>query len=136
MHARLCIARGLFAFEKGEPEVAEAQYAECVEQNPTERLVVTQAVAFYGRLGQHDRANEILERAFEESGNGYFRMALARRMGALGQPEEEERLLREEARARPTAMTWFVVADRHARREEFPEAIEAFQQAMRRTARS
>ncbi len=130
MRARLCIARGLFAFEKGDPEEAEARYAECLERFPTDELAVTESVAFYHQIGQSERATEILQKAFEEFRSSFFRMALARRMGALGDSEEEERLLRQEAEERPSAATWFVLADFYVNLERFDEAIEAFEEAL------
>jgi tetratricopeptide (TPR) repeat protein len=128
--ARLCIARGLFTFEKGDAEGAESQYAECLERFPTEPLAVTEAANFYQGIGQPERATEILEQALAVSGNGYFRVVLARRKGALGQPEEEERLLREEAEQRPSPASWFALADLYVQREEFDAAIGAFEKAL------
>jgi tetratricopeptide (TPR) repeat protein len=128
--ARLCIAEGLFAFEKGDREAAESHYAECVEAHPTDRLAVSEAVAFYQRIGQPERATEILERALAETGSAFFRVALARRMGALGQADEERRLLREEAEERPSAASWFALADFHVQRDEFDAGLEAFEQAL------
>lgn len=130
MRARLCLARGSFAFEKGEREAGEAQYAECLEQFPGDPLVVSEAVAFYHRLGQRDRATEILRQAFEETGDAFFRAALARRLGSLGDRDEELRLLRQEAEERPNAASWFAVADTLVRRGRYDEAVEAFEKAV------
>jgi tetratricopeptide (TPR) repeat protein len=130
MLARLCIARGLFTFEKGEPEAAEVQYGECLEQFPTDPLAVTEASAFYQRIGEPERATEILEQAFEISGSTVFRMALARRKGALGDADAQQRLLREEAEERPSPITWFALADFHVQRDEFDAALEAFEEAL------
>ncbi|MEE2674612.1 MAG: tetratricopeptide repeat protein [Myxococcota bacterium] len=130
MLARLCVATGMFAFEQGDRETAEKQYAKCIEQFPVEQLAVVEAVGFYDRIGQTARATEILERALSESGNSLFRSRLARRVGALGKPEDEERLLREEAEERPTPMSWFVLADYYVSREEYVEALDAFERAV------
>jgi len=130
MLARLCVARALFAFQKGERDTAERHYADCAERYPTERVAVSEIVAFYDRIGRPERATGILERAAEESGGGIFRTLLARRRGALGETEEEERLLREEAETRASALSWFVLADHYVQRDRFDEAIDAFEHAL------
>jgi tetratricopeptide (TPR) repeat protein len=130
MRARLCIATGLFAFEKGDEETAEAQYAECLESFPTDPLAVTETVAHYQRTGRGEEATAILRRAYEESGSTFFRVALARRMGMLGDAGEQERLLREEAELRPSWLAWFTLADLYVHREAWGAAIEAFENAL------
>jgi tetratricopeptide (TPR) repeat protein len=95
MLARLCVARALFTFQKGDRETGERHYADCAERFPTEHVAVAEIVLFYDRIGRPERATGILERAAEESEDGLFRTLLARRLGALGETEEEERLLRE-----------------------------------------
>jgi tetratricopeptide (TPR) repeat protein len=134
LRARLCIALGLFAFERGETEVAEAQYAECLEKFPTEPLAVTETAAHYQRTGRAEEATEILRRAYEETRSTTFRVALAHRMAALGNPEEQERLLREEAEERPSWPAWFTLADLYVRREAYAEAIDAFERALGESA--
>lgn len=128
--ARLCIARGLFAFEKGDREVAEVQYAKCLEAYPTDPLAVTETAAFYDRLEMSERATEILRAAAEVSDEGFFRMTLARRLGALGDLEEAERLLRAEAAERPSQSIWFALADFYVQQEAFEPAVDAFERAL------
>jgi tetratricopeptide (TPR) repeat protein len=128
--AMLCIARGLFAHEKGDPEVAEAQYEECLEKFPVQPFVVQEAANFYGVLGQRERSIEILEKALEQSGNSVFRMALAERMKRFGEVEEQERLLRAETEVRPSANSWFTLANFYVGRDEFDKALEAFDYAL------
>lgn len=132
--ARLCLARGLFAIAKEEIEVGEARYAECLEAYPTDRLVVTESVSFHDLNGRPDRATEILEQAFSASGDGFFRVALARRMGVRGSPEEEERLLLAEAEERPSQRNWFAVADYYVQRDRFDEALVAFEKVLARSS--
>jgi tetratricopeptide (TPR) repeat protein len=130
MLARLCVARALFTFQKGDHDTAERYFADCAERFPTERVAVAETVAFYDRIGRPERATGILERAADESESGVFRTNLARRLGALGETEEEERLLREEAETRASALAWFVLADHYVQRDLFDEAIEAFERAL------
>ncbi len=128
--ATLCIARGMFAFEKGEQEVAEAQYGECLEQFPVHPMVVQETARFYEMIDQEERAIEILQAAFDASGNSVFRLAIAQRMKRAGDAEEEERLLRAEAEERPSTTAWFALADFHVGRDEFDKALEAFDHAL------
>jgi tetratricopeptide (TPR) repeat protein len=130
MLARLCVARALFAFQKGEHDTAERYFAECAERFPSQPIAVEEIVKFYDRIGRPERATEILERAVEESETGLFRTLLARRLGAFGEENEEERLLREEAETRGSTLAWFVLADYYVERDRFDEAIEAFDRAM------
>ncbi|MFV1978639.1 MAG: tetratricopeptide repeat protein, partial [Myxococcota bacterium] len=132
--AMLCVARGLFAHEKGDSELAEAQYAECLEKFPVNPFVVQEAANFYGMTGQRERAIEILEKALEESGNSAFRMALAERMKRAGDTEEQERLLRAEAEEQPSINSWFRLADFYVGRDEFDKALEAFDHSLARSA--
>lgn len=130
--AMLCVARGMFAYEKGEgeSEAAEAQYAECLERFPVNPMVVQETANFYEMIGQGDHAIEILEKAFEASGNSAFRMAIAQRMKWAGDAAEEERLLRAEAQERSSTTAWFALADFHVGRDEFDKALEAFDHAL------
>ncbi len=132
--AMLCVARGLFAHEKGDSELAEAQYAECLEKFPVNPFVVQEAANFYGMTGRRERAIEILEKALEESGNSAFRMALAERMKRAGDTEEQERLLRAEAEEQPSINSWFRLADFYVGLDEFDKALEAFDHALARSA--
>jgi len=133
--AMLCVARGLFAHEKGgETEVAEAQYKECLEKFPANPLVVQETANFYQMIGQRERAIEILEKALEDTGNSVFRMALAQRMKMFGDTEEQERLLRAQAEEQPSAQAWFNLADFYVGRDEFDKALEAFDHALAMTS--
>jgi tetratricopeptide (TPR) repeat protein len=129
MLARLCVARALFVFQAGDAETADRHYADCVERFPTERVAVTETISFYDRVGRSERATEILERASAESDSPFFHTLLARRLGALGDSEAEERLLREEAEKRASVPAWFVLADYYVRLDRFDEAILAFEHA-------
>jgi tetratricopeptide (TPR) repeat protein len=130
LRGRLCVANGLFAFEKGEVERATTLYEECLAAYPTNRIVVSQAVKHYDRLKQPERATEILEKAQEEAEGPYFSEALARRMGRIGKLEEQEGLLRSEAEERPTARAWFALADFYVLRERYQEAGDAFEKSI------
>jgi len=126
----LCIARGLFAFEKGEREVAEKQYEECLKLFPDNTFVVNESVSFYAMLGQQDRGIDLLKAALERTGNSAFRVALANWMKAFGNTDEEERLLREQAETEQTVEAWFRLADLYVGRDDFDKALDAFDRAI------
>jgi tetratricopeptide (TPR) repeat protein len=128
--ARLCVAHGLFAFEKGDSESADEQYAACLAEFPTDPLVVREAMDYYDRTDRSERATEILRSAAEASGNGSLRMALAQRMGASGDAEAQERLLRQAAEEQSTATAWFALADYYVQRDAFEPALDAFERAL------
>jgi tetratricopeptide (TPR) repeat protein len=130
VRGRLCVANALFAFEKGNLEQAGELYAECLETHPADRLVVSQVVAYFDRLEDPEKATETLREAFERTGESYFRNALAKRVGRLGDLEEQERLLREEAEERSTPQAWFVLADFYVVTKEFDEGANAFERAL------
>jgi tetratricopeptide (TPR) repeat protein len=130
MEPRLCVAQGLFAFEKGDREAADARYAACLEAFPNDPLVVAETAAHYERAGDRDRATQVVEAAFAATRASVFRNALAQRMSALGRTDEQERLLREEAEAQGSATAWFALADFLVEQERFDEAVTAFESAL------
>jgi tetratricopeptide (TPR) repeat protein len=130
VRGRLCVANALFAFEKGDQERASELYAECLETYPADRLVITQTVAYFDRLEDPERATETLRQAFERTRDAYFRTALAKRMGRLGDREEQERLLREDAEDRSTPQAWFTLADFYVLQEEFDKGAATFEKAL------
>ncbi len=131
MRARLCITGGLFTFEKGDPESAESRYAQCLEEFPTEPLAVQEGARFYDRIGQRERATEIIRSAYDQFPND-FRAMLAGRMHALGEIDEKQRLLLEAAEEDFSPGAWFTLADHYVDRETYPAAIKAFERALER----
>jgi tetratricopeptide (TPR) repeat protein len=133
-HARFCAGKASFATEKGEVEAAEAAWDECLEKFPGEELVVFNAVQFFTKQSNHARALEILRSAHEAKPTHLgFVEALANWLGAAGQTEEAERLLREatvrDGGKDPNA--WLALARYHERRDETAKASDALAQGMR-----
>lgn len=129
LRARLCITSGLFLFEKGEPERAESRYAECLEAFPTQPLAVYEGALFYDRMGDSERATQIIRDAYAAFPDE-FREMLIRRMRALGNADEVERLLVEATRENPSPGTWFSLADHYVDAEDYPAALRAFERAL------
>jgi len=128
--SRLCVARALFAFEKGDAEAADRHYEACLAEFSTDPLVIGEAIVHYDRTGRAERATEILRAALEKTGNPAFRMLLARRVGAQGDADEQGRLLREAAEQQASPSAWFALADYYVGRDEFEPALEAFERAL------
>lgn len=130
MLARLCVARALFIAQEGDTETAETHFTDCVGRFPTDHTAVTETVKFFDTVKKTERATEILRRAAAASPIGELRTQLARRLGALGQPKEEERLLRVEAETRSSTLSWIVLADYYVSSDRFEQAIDAFASAL------
>lgn len=129
LRARLCITSGLFFFEKGEPERAESRYAQCLEEFPTQPLAVYEGALFYERIGHSERATQIIRSAYAAFPDD-FREMLTRRMRALGNTDEVERLLVEATQESPSLGTWFALADHYVDAENYPAALRAFERAL------
>jgi len=128
--ARLCVVTGMFSFERGEPIAADAQFAKCLQDYPSEPLVIQESVAYYDSTARRDQATEILQAAFAAEGTSRFRILLAQRMKSLDRIEEAEQLFREETEENPSPNAWFVLGDHYVRRDMLSEAVDAFQQAV------
>jgi len=133
-HPRFCAGTASFAKEKGEAEAAEVAWEECLEEFPGEEVVVFTAIGFFTEQSNHARAREILRSAHEAKPTHLgFVEALAHRLGAAGQTEEAERLLRAAAMRDggkdPDA--WLLLARYHERRDETAKAGDALAQGMR-----
>ncbi|UCH29054.1 MAG: tetratricopeptide repeat protein, partial [Myxococcales bacterium] len=64
--ARFCAAGAVFAGEKGDLELARAEWAQCLERHPSEPVVVEKAVDFFDQRGEYERATGVLRRALGE----------------------------------------------------------------------
>ena len=92
----LCMARATFAKEKGEHELAEERFDECLEQFPTEALVLHEAIEFFDAIGRPERSDEILDAGARAGARRRirYRSTLALRLAAAGESDEAKALLR------------------------------------------
>jgi tetratricopeptide (TPR) repeat protein len=129
----LCLARATFAKEKGEAELAEKRFEGCLEQFPTEGLVMSGAIAHFDGSGRPERSEAILKHALELAPEASsYRLSLALRIAAAGRVEEAEALLRAGIEAAPpgeTAEAWAVVASFNVDHGDLDDAIAAFAKA-------
>ncbi len=131
--AKLCVVTGMFTFERGDREGADAQYAKCTEKYPANSLVVRESILYYDGTHQSPQAIEVLEAAFALDPSSEFRILKAERAEKMGDWNETERLLREDAEERASSQAWFKLGDYFVRQENLSEAALAFEQAVEAT---
>jgi tetratricopeptide (TPR) repeat protein len=133
MAAQLCAARSVFAKEKGDPDAAAESFSECLEEFPTDSLVVDNALEFYDKAGDGERSIEVLRQLLEEQPLALsYRSQLAGRLRAAGQVSEAEQLLLEATERHENApeAAWVEVARHHAALEDYPAMAEAYERAV------
>jgi tetratricopeptide (TPR) repeat protein len=139
--ARFCGARASFALESGDPELADEIYSECLKEFPSAPTLIAEALKFYsskGRLesseGRLERTIEIYEAAVVAAPyNRDYRVGLAVRLQAQGREAEATATLRGATDAKNPALAaeaWVDLAGFLLDREDYDEAIEAFDQAL------
>jgi predicted Zn-dependent protease len=131
---RGCAVMATFTKEKGDAEAAVAAWEDCLKAFPGEEIVVFGAIEFFAERSNYLRVQEILKRAHEaEPTQLPFVEALANQLGASGQTEEAEQLLRDAATRdggkQPDA--WLALAQYHEQRDETAKARDALAQGMR-----
>ena len=93
---KYCAIRGKFAFEKGEPELAEEIYLECLERYPGNDVLVSETVLLLDEKEEIQRSNEIIRTALDANPrNRSVRIALARRLDVIGLVDDAEAVLNE-----------------------------------------
>ncbi len=118
--------------QKEQLALAEQRYEACLEQFPSEALVVYGVTDFFDASGRSERSDAVLARVLEVAPEGAsYRLTLALRLAARGRIDEAESLLRkgtEVASPADAAEAWAVVASFNVDHGDFDEAIEAFAQ--------
>ncbi len=124
---RVCGGTATFLKEKGDPEAAEKLWNDCLEQFPAEEIIVFGGVEFFTEISDHQRATEILRRAYEAEPTRLVLIdAYANRLRLTGQVEEGERILRAATEDGLNGLqAWFSLADYYERRGEFARAAGA-----------
>jgi tetratricopeptide (TPR) repeat protein len=132
--ARFCAMRAVFAKEKGEIELAEDTFAECLEAFPAEWIVVQEALEFFDARGEAEREIEILRKALaEQPAAGVYRRTLSEKLRREGEVAEAERILREGTEmAHPVlaAESWVDLANHYHARGDYPAAADALGRAV------
>jgi len=133
---RFCGARAMFAAVKGESELADERYRECLALDPAHRVVTESAVAFYRERGEPQRVLEIYRAAHEvDPVNGGYRAPLATALYGQGEADAAEALLLEGTELeQPGAAvnSWMDLATLYSDREDYSAAASAVKGAMDR----
>ena len=132
--AMLCAAGAVLQAEKGEAEVATERFEGCLEEFPKNPLLIEQAVSFFDAAGKRERATGLLEKALEETpGSQSYRRELAARAAEDDDLERAEAILRS-GTTRPDPRTrsaaWVDLTNFFLERDDLPNAVEAYEQAM------
>ena len=99
-----CVTTAIYQSESGQLEQAKQTWGKCLETYPTDPDVVISAQRFYDAQGEPDRSLEIVKTAFKDAPQSrLFRITLAQRLQASGDPAAGEELLREATKAEDPA---------------------------------
>jgi tetratricopeptide (TPR) repeat protein len=129
--ARFCAAGAVFADEKGDVEIAQAEWVQCLERHPSEPVVVEESVRFFDQRGEYERAAGILRRALGERPEYTpYRTQLAQRLEFAGRSIEAEQTLVEGAEGSGGADAWIALAEYYNQREELSKARSAMEHLM------
>jgi tetratricopeptide (TPR) repeat protein len=129
----MCMARATFAMEKGERELAEERFNGCIEQFPTETIVLNGVVDFFDSIDRPDRADEIVKHALELVPESYsLRSGLVLRLDREGKVDEAKALLREGTKVpsrSDAAEAWAGLGSYCLDKGDLDESLEAYAKA-------
>ncbi len=129
-----CTTISIFAWEKGDIELAQQRWADCLEAYPSDPEVVTKAANFYDSELEYQRSLEVFEKALELAPNTrVFRVRLSSRLTAFGRLEEAEQVLlagTELDRLRVKSAAWLDLAKFYQARERYQDAADAVGKAV------
>jgi len=130
----LCAAQAVLRQERGEIEDAEKRFDDCLEQFPSHRVLVEAAVTFFDARGDAARSDAILTKALElEPMMLVYRRTLAMRAEEAGDSVRALALLKEglvSDNPEVRAALWTDVTNYHLDRDELPEAVAAYEEAL------
>jgi tetratricopeptide (TPR) repeat protein len=129
--ASLCVAEARLALGREDTARARSGFASCIEQFPSNPLVVRESVDFYDSIGEQARANEVLRGAIAaRPQHALFLRTLVNRLREQGQVAEVERLLERETERAPSVVTWSVYANHHLVEGDYGAAARAYREAL------
>ncbi len=132
--ATFCAAQSVLRQEKGELDDAKKLFEGCLERFPLYPIVVESAVGFFDQQGDRGRSDAILERALEIAPLSlFYRRMLSARVAAAGDATRALAVLKETLETDDPdvrSAVWTDIANFHLERDELPEAIAAYEQAL------
>lgn len=131
--ARFCATRAVFAKEKGDREKAGELFAQCLDEFPSQAVVVEAALEYYEEEGDAERPIELLRAALEAAPKALvYRSALAGRLRAAGRPDEAEKLLLEATELEGVApeAAWVELSGHYLALEKYDAMATALERAV------
>jgi tetratricopeptide (TPR) repeat protein len=127
---RGCIALAQF-YRATKSDKTAAVIDRCVEQFPSDLLVLGMAAQYYDATERSEQATALYRKAVDEQPDKFqLRAALATRLGHKGQPEEAEKVLREAAELFDEASAWNQLGMFYQSKGDWAKASEANDKAM------
>lgn len=127
---RGCIALAMF-YRSTKSDKASTVMERCVEQFPSDLLVLRMAAEYYDENERAEHATALYRKAVEEQPDKFqLHAALAIRLSQKGEAEEAEKVLREAAELFDEASAWNQLAMFYQSRAEWAKASEANDKAM------
>ena len=132
--AHLCAAQAVLRQERGEKDEAEKRLADCLERFPAYAVVIDPAISFFDAKGDRARSNAILETALDVAPMSVsYRRTLALRLEADGESDRALAVLKDGLKTENRELlsaVWTDITNYHLDRDEIPEAIDAYEQAL------
>jgi len=129
-----CTTISIFAWERGENELARERWEKCLADFPSDPEVVTKSMQFFDSQRDYERGLEIVQNALELAPDArVFRQAVSARLTGFGRLEEAEQVLlggTEVERIRPRVAAWLDLARFYQTQERYDEAADAVGKAV------
>ena len=129
-----CLIGATFAEERGELELAEDLFEECLNAHPALPVVAEESLRFFDSTRRPKRGNEIVAALVALSPNStQLRGQLARRLRMVGDVAGAERVLLEATEAESpdvVAHAWSALTDHYVELDDLPAAVKALEAAL------
>jgi tetratricopeptide (TPR) repeat protein len=131
---RYCLARAVFASERGEAELGQELLQACIDEYPLNPLVMAESLAFFDAHGEVERSLQVLRDVLaREPRAAPVRHELAARLRARGDEDAAEQLLVEGTRLEPPAIAaqaWRSLAGHHFELQDHTRAAASWDRFM------
>jgi tetratricopeptide (TPR) repeat protein len=129
-----CVTTAIYQHESSQLDQAKKTWSKCLETYPTDPDVVISAQRYYDSQGEPERSLEIVQAAHKAAPDSrLFRVTLAQRLHASGDPAAGEALLREATRSDApeiAGQAWMDLAKFQQGLGDFSAAADSLQKAV------
>lgn len=134
---KFCTAGAVFAWEKGEPDLALERFEYCLTEFPGDSVLLPRALSFFDQKKDYERTLEILRGALAiKPDEPRIRQNLALRLDALGRREEAIETLRDATEHEsPVSQinAWATLAAFYAGTDDLEASLAAYDEALKRS---